>query len=468
MAKEKNQKKEKKAFKMPHLLWIMLGLIMIASIGTYFIPAGQFAVDESGKVLGDQFAYLGYQTPVSPAGAMMLIKDGLVGSALIIFTVMIAGANISTILATGAVDDFINWAVYKMKDKSQNILISIMFCMMVYLGAFGGNDSFIAIVPIGVIFATKLGLDPIVAIGVSTYATLIGFGTGPTKCMITQMMMEVPAYSGFGMRFLIMNFFMVVGLVFLLRYCKKLKKNPESSPMWSEGWRPGAGAETGSIKEATLSLRTVIIMAMFIGQYLLFVLWPFLWGDSTSLYPFMMAVNITVAVVAGAISGMNGDEIGNNISKGLASMAFVGVVIGLARVMSLVMTNGNILHTIVYILTLPLLDLPRSVSSVGMTAIIAVLNPIIPSATSKAAILVPIIKPICEVLGLSPQLAVQAFQFGDGFTNLLSPVLGWMIGSCVTAKVPFDKWLKWIWPKVLTFTVLSFVWIFVLTAMNWA
>ena len=110
---------------------------------------------------------------------------------------------------------------------------------------------------------------------------------------------------------------------------------------------------------------------------------------------------------------------------------------------------------------------PRSVASIGMTAIISVVNLIIPSATSKAAILVPILQPIAQTLNMDPNLAVQAFQYGDGFTNLFSPFLGWTVGSCVMAGVPFPKWFKWILPKVLCFIALGFVIMFILTESGW-
>lgn len=164
---------------------------------------------------------------------------------------------------------------------------------------------------------------------------------------------------------------------------------------------------------------------------------------------------------------MTPEELGKSFAKGLSSMAFVGFVIGLARVISLILADGNIIHTIVYVLTRPLLELPKTVSSIGLTIIVALMNPLIPSATSKAAILVPIIKPVAETLGLNLNIAVMAFQLGDGFTNLISPLLGWMIGSCVLANVSFQKWFKWTFPKVIIFLLLSFVWIYVLTIMGW-
>ena len=134
---------------------------------------------------------------------------------------------------------------------------------------------------------------------------------------------------------------------------------------------------------------------------------------------------------------------------------------------SLVLADVNVIHTIVYVLTKPLMSLPKSVSSVGLTLIVSVINPLIPSATSKAAILVPIMKPVAEALGLHLNLAVVAYQMGDSFTNLLSPLLGWMIGSCIMAEVPFPRWFKWVFPKVITLILLACVIVFLLTVTGW-
>lgn len=472
-AATKEPKKVKKGFKMPHLFWIMIGLLFLSSLLTYLIPAGQFMTDPAtGKILGDQFVYLDAQTPVSPLKVMLLLIDGMVNSSLVGWTVMISGATVAIVMGTGAFDEFMNWAINKLKDKDESILISVMFCLMVYLGAFGGSDALIAIVPIGVMFAKKLKLDPIVAMGVSTYATLIGFGTGPTKQATTQMMMGVQIYGAFFTMFISMNIFMLVGLFFLLRYVKKIRKDPTLSPMWSEGWRPDEGGDVASeeaamLKEVKLSGRTVLILIIYLLQYVIMVGYPMVTGDTSLTFKLMVAMAVLTAVVCGFIGGFSFDKIGNEFGKGLASMAFVAFVIGLANCMSLILTQGNILHTIVHFLTAPLMDLPRSVASVGMTAVISVLNLLIPSATSKAAILVPILQPVSEALGLMPELAVQAFQYGDGFSNMVSPMLGWTVGSCVTAGLPFPKWAKWALPKMLCFVALGFVIMFCLTEFGW-
>ncbi|MGN0404736.1 MAG: AbgT family transporter [Bariatricus sp.] len=462
--------KEKKPFKMPHLLWIMFGIILLSCFATYVIPAGQFLTNEAGEIVGTEFQYLGYQTPVSPWDALMLMKSGLEGAATIMFVVMISGATINVVLETGAMDDLMNWAVYKLKDKGTNLLIALMMILMAYLGGFGGTDALIAVVPIGILFSKKLKLDPICALGVTTFAALVGFGTGPAQQATTQMLMGVTPYSAFFTRLVIMNFFLAIAIVMVLRYVKKIRKDPTASLMYKEGWDPNQADETLDenelIKKVDMSWRKIVVIIIFLLQYLIIALYSLLGGSQT--FDFMIAVMLITMVLVGVVGGMSAEDLGQSFARGLASMAFVAFVIGLAKVISLILSNGNVIHTIVHVLTLPLLSLPKSVSSIGLTIIVSIINPLIPSATSKAAILVPIMKPVSEALGLQPNLAVVAYQMGDSFTNLMSPLLGWMVGSCAMADVPFSKWLKWIVPKVLLFIFLACVIVFILTVTGWS
>ena len=464
--------KEKKQFKMPHLLWIMFGIILLSCLATYLIPAGQFVTNEAGEIVGTEFQYLGYQTPVSPWEALMKMKSGLVGAATIMFVVMVSGATINVVLKTGVLDDLMNWAVYKLKDKGTSLLIALMMILMAYLGGFGGTDALIAVVPIGILFAKKLKLDPICALGVTTFASLIGFGTGPAQQATTQMLMGVTPYSAFFTRLLIMNFFLAAAVIMVLGYVKKIRKNPEASLLYDSGWRPEYRQadvdENQILKKVDMNWRKIAVIVIFIGQYLVIAMYSLLGGDSSLTFDFMIAVMLCTMILVGFIGGMTPEELGQNFAKGLSSMAFVAFVIGLAKVISLVLGDGNVIHTIVYVLTKPLMELPKSVASIGLTIIVSIINPIIPSATSKAAILVPIMKPVAEALGMQLNLAVVAYQMGDSFTNLLSPLLGWMIGSCVMADVPFAKWFRWVFPKVLLFILLACLIVFVLTATGWS
>lgn len=175
---------KKKKFKAPHLLWIMVGLLLLAVVLTYIIPSGQYALDENGNILQDQFSYLDEQTPVNLFDMLMLIMDGLVSTATVIFTVMATGASISVLLKTGAIDKVLYWAVAKLEESGTTALTVILFVIMTYIGGFAGSDALVAVVPIGLLFARRLKLDAIVALGLTLFPTMIGFGTGPTTAAI--------------------------------------------------------------------------------------------------------------------------------------------------------------------------------------------------------------------------------------------------------------------------------------------
>ena len=457
---------KKRHFKMPHLLWIMIGMILVCSVLTYIIPAGEFAVDEAGKIIGADFHFIGVQSPVSPLDALLDIFPGLMGAGAVIFAVMSCGAAMQVFLDTKSFDTLMDWSIYKMEGSGEMILISVLFCLMAYLGAFGGSDALIAVIPVGIIFAKKLRLDPITALGVTLFATMVGFGTGPNKVYVMQSLIGTRPYGAFFSRFVIMNIVIAASLAMMLTYVKKIRNDPSKSLMYSEGWRPEPAAKVTELKPVKMSARVIINLIIFIGQYVVIVYYGLV-GDPARYWSVMITTLMFAALLMGAIAGMSADEIANSFAKGLASMAFVVFVIGMAKTVSIVLGDGKVLHTIVYFITRPLLELPRWISSVGMTIIIAIINPIIPSATSKAAILIPILKPIGEVLGLQPELIVQTFQFGDGFTNLVSPLLGWTVGGVALAGVPFDKWVRWAFPKVLMLLGLSCVMIFIMTACGW-
>ena len=156
-------KPKKKGLKMPHLLVLILSLLVLMSLMTYIIPAGQFGTDpETGAILSDQFHLLGYQTPVNPWRALTLILDGLTSSGMIIGLLLAAGGYTGVVLSTKAIDETVDYAIYKLQDKGINVLIPVVFFIYCFIGAFASGDQIIAMVPVGLMFAKKLRLDPII------------------------------------------------------------------------------------------------------------------------------------------------------------------------------------------------------------------------------------------------------------------------------------------------------------------
>ena len=323
----------------------------------------------------------------------------------------------------------------------------------------------IALVPLGVMMAKKLRLDPIMAVALTFFASFTGFAVGPRRISTAQLMMDVPMYSGFVERTVILLVIITIGMLYTLHYARKIAKDPTKSAMGNTDWMETYHAETGDEMEVVaFNRRAALVTVLFFAQYFVIVYMMTVLGMANTIMP---AVQIPVAILCGLIYGQNLDKIGAAFAKGTSGMAFVAAVIGLAGTMSLVMENGNILHTIVYYACLPLRELSLGLASVGMSAIVAFLNLFVPSASAKMAILIPIIKPMAESLGMSGNLAVSAFQFGDGFTNLVTPALGATAGSLAIAGVPLSKWLKWALPITLLMLVVSWIILYFLGSVGW-
>ena len=461
--------KEKKNFKVPHILWIMLGLVVLVSIATYIIPAGQYALDEEGAIISDGFKYLGKQTPVNLWNAALHLLDGFVQASNLIVVVLVSSGMTVVVLGTGAIDSLINWCIYKLKDKDQNILVIMMFCLMTYIGAFAGSDALIALVPVGVMFAKKLKLDLICGLLFSTFATFIGMGVSPVKHLITQMLLELRLYGAFGTLFIIMNIYMLVGLWMTLSYVNKIRKDPTKSPLYSLGWRPDSeiseATDQGVLKDVKLTTKEILVLIIYFAHFGLIIAYPFI--GSANIYNFLAALYLIVAIICGVIGGYSMDDLAKKFAKGMSDVAFVTFLIGVARVITIVMTEGNIIHTIVYSLTKPLELLPDSLTVIGMSAAVSLVDLIITSVVSKSTLMVPIFAPIAETLGIYEFLVLFAFQLGDSFTKLMTPFAATIVASCALAGVPFGKWVKWVLPKVLIFIGMAWVILFVLTITGW-
>ncbi|MCI8653662.1 MAG: YfcC family protein [Angelakisella sp.] len=460
-------KPKKKGFKMPNIMFLVLGILIFMSLMTYIIPAGQFATDpETNKLLGDQFAFLPEQTPVNPWEAIMMILPGLTSSGQVIGLLLCGGGFSGVVLATGAIDRMVDFAIYKFKDQGLNILIPIVFFIYCFVGGFQGGDQIIAMVPIGLAFAKKLRLDPVVGLSVILLAFHVGGLSSPTSyAMLPQLMMGVELYSGFGTRVVILIILSVVAMLMVLRYAKKVAKDPKNSILDPDEWYAELDvADTTEVKEAAITGRDIAVVVLFLLQPIAALVLVTGLGMGT---PATAATMIIMAIVIGLVHGFNGDQIGGAFAKGTAGMAFVGFIIGVAASLSTVMNTGNIIHTIVHYACMPLNGLSTGVAAVGMNLVITFINLFIPSASAKAAVLVPIVQPMCEMLGVSLQVGVQSFMYGDKLTNIISPVLGTTVAALALAKIDYTKWVKWVLPKLAVLACICWASLVILTTIGW-
>lgn len=456
-----SMKKEKKviSFKMPHLLFLMVGLMIAMSFMTYILPTGEYM-----ELNGVQQYVAVDRTPVTIVHAFMLIFDGIKNSATVIALLLMMGGSMAIILGTKAIDRLVDYAMYQLQDKGSTVLIPCMFALLAFVGGFAVEGA-IALFPLGILVAKKLKLDPLAAAGITVLAALVGWASSPASCYVAQLMIGVPMYSGFGVRFLNLTLCVGIGSLFVLIYAKKVEKDPTRSGLGHTEWLREADSATEKIEKKELRIKDLIIGILFCGQFALYLYLMLVKGLGIGALP---AVMFPAAVICGLINGEGFDQIGKTFEEGTKDMSFLCVLIGLAGVISLIMQEGKIVATITYYLSLPLKSLSSGFATVGISAVIGAINFLVPSASAKAAALIPIIKPMAETLNISPQLAVQAFQVGDGFMNILSPFNGVTLAGIAIAKVPFSKWVKWVLPLMGVYYLVEFVILFVLSGIGWS
>ncbi len=395
----------------------------------------------------------------------------------------------------------------------------IIFVFAVFGAVFGMSEETIAFVIILVPLAISMGYDSIVGVCLVYVAAHVGFAgavLNPFTIGIAQGLADVPLFSGFEYRLFCFFILTAVTIIWVLLYAKKIKKNPQKSLMYEEDeyWR---NRKTGENEEIKYERTTASWIVFGIIQAVL-IIFAFIYPDTTmtigdpehadSLRMHLPAIPIlaglflilsipllrksyhffilnillftilflvvgvmgyqwyimeiaTLFFAMGIASGIAMSKSGNAITKlfieGAADILPAALVVGLAGGIIVILEDGKIISTLLYNMA-SIMEGTGKVTSVGaMYVIQAVINIVIPSGSAKAALTMPIMAPFSDLIGLSRQAMIVAFQFGDGFTNMFTPTSGVLIGALGIARVPFHKWFKWVLPFVITLLILGFL-----------
>jgi uncharacterized ion transporter superfamily protein YfcC len=456
---------KKKRFPAPDTYVILFIILLLAVLATYLVPGGTFereVVDGVERVIPDTYT----ETESQPTGFMdifLALQEGMVQSGGLIFLVLFAGGAFEIIERSGAIKAGILRAVDKTAGK-EFWLIAIV-CIMFSIGGASGlvANTVIPFVAIGLIIARALKLDPIIAVAITFGATFAGFNVGfinPYTLGIAQDLADVPLFSG--MLFRVIVFVIIVGItiLYIWWYAKRILNDPSKSLV---GVLDNSDESGESVK--TEFTRRHKIILLFTGIALAFFIYATIsFGWTTD---HMAAFFVIIAIVAGIIAGMNYNEIAHTFLEGCKNLVYGALIIGVARSILIVMENAQILDTIVYAISVPLDGLGPVLAAIGMFVANAIINFFIPSGSGQAVIAIPILAPLADMLGLTRQIAVQAYQFGDGFTNSIFPTSGPLMASLAIAGVSWLKWAKWMLPLLLIWTVIAIIMLTIAVLINW-
>ena len=457
-----SKKKRKLSF---NTLLLVLSILVIACIMTYIIPAGQFDMDPETKALIAGTYHRIAQTPVNLWQTLLNIHPGLISSPNVICHVLFTAGILRIIISTGAVDDFLNWSIYKLQRRGVMIIVPMMVILFAILCAYGGNDSFFVFTIIGIAVAKKLKLDPIAGIAMTYFATSIGFaGAIKGRTIIAQGLADLPLYSGAAQRTFWLFFMTACGVAYALWYCLRVKKDPKNSFMGSSEWLAASDADAVAIEAVPFKIESLLVILITAGSFVFNAVMSITQSWS---YPQYTAVLFCAGIVCGALYRKTPVQMAEEFAKGCQSMGFVVIIIGLGGAIARTLQQGNVLHTIVNWVTAPLAHAPAGVGSIVMFWFNWLFNFFIISGSGQAAIVMPVMTPIADLLGIHRQVAVSAFVYGDAFTNMLFPTSAQLMGALAIAGVPLGKWVKFAQPFLLILSVFTSIYLYILTASGW-
>lgn len=447
-----------------NMLLLIIGILILACLMTYIIPAGQYEVDSATKqLLPGTFHYI-VQTPVNLWQTLCNIFDGMVRSAKVMSIVIFMGGALRVIINTNAMDDFMKWCIFNLQKKGVYVIVPLMVILFSILSAYGGNDSFFTFTVIGIAVSAEMGLDPIAGLALTFFATSVGFaGALKGRTLVAQGLAEIPLYSGAGWRTIWLFVMTAMAVLYALHYCLKVKRNPSRSYMGDIDWQSDLPrrSEVKKIDFKPMSLVVIIITA---GSFILNAVMGILYGWS---YPQQVAVLLIASTICGLLYKEPLTKICDDFAEGCKSMGFVAFVIGLGSAISITLTQGNILHTIVNFVVTPLSNFSRGVGTIAIFWFNWFFNFFIISGSGQASVVMPIINPIADALSINRQVAVSAFVYGDAFTNMIFPTSAQTMAALAIAKVPLGKWLRFALPFLLIQSVATSVFLYYLTEIGW-
>lgn len=461
--------KGKKRFKIPHTYALLFFVIILVAVLTYMVPAGEFDRAEdpaTGRIFVVPDSYHEVENnPLSFFETFKAIPAGMEKSGYIIFFVLMIGGSFGILQATGAIDSGIMEVVKKMKGKEKAIIPVVMIIFSLAGAILGSAEELLPFYPIIISLALALGFDTLTG----TAMVLLGAGAGfagaflnPFTVGIAQGIAGLPLFSGIGFRLIAYVSILSVGIIYVYRYANKIQKNPELSVTYEED--KFKHEEFKLVETSEFTVRHKLVMSVLvIGLAILafgVVKLGFYITELTAMF-------LIIGIVAGVVGGLSIDKIAEKFVDGAQGLVYGALVIGLATSIMVVMQEGRIMDTIIYSLANLVEGLPPTLSGVGMFVVQSFLNVVIPSGSGQAAASMPIMAPMADLVGISRQTAVLAFQFGDGFSNVINPTSGYFMAAIAIGGIKWEKWAKWMLPLFLIWSFMGAVLIFVSVLINY-
>ena len=447
----------KPRFSVPHPLVLLGGCVILAAAASYVLPAGEFdraddeATGRSVVVAGTYHAVK--RTPVNLFDAMVALPRGMAEAGEVIFLVFLIGGAFTVVDESGALRRGVTSLVRALGGRDLLVIpiVSIFF-------ATGGvvenmQEEIIPLIPVLLILTRRVGFTPLVAVAMSAGAAFVGSAFSPInpfQVQIAQKLAELPLGSAWPFRgiFLILALALWIGMT--MRYASRERLEPE---LIEDSGDVGIDAKDWVIFGLVAATFTVLVVGLL------------RWGWD---FNQLSAAFFIMGVAVGLLAGMGLTGTAEAYVRGFRSMAYAALLIGFARAIFVVLEDGHIVDTIVHAMFTPLEGLPLIASSLGMVAAQAAIHVPVPSVSGQAVLTMPVLIPLSDLLGLSRQVVVLAYQYGAGLCDIITPTNGALLAMLAAAGVRYEDWIKFAVPLYLALVALGAVSIAIAIAIGLA
>lgn len=444
--------------RVPHTFVIVFAITVLVAISTWFVPAGQYdrAQNEHGKPVVIAGSY--HAVPSEPQGIFAILKApirGIVAAAEIIAFILIIGGTFKIIFLSGAISAAIVKIAKKLYGREIVVIPVIMALFSLGGATFGMSEETIPFVAIFVPFAIALGYDSIVGMAMPFVGAGLGFAGAmfnPFTVGIAQGIAGLTPFSGVGFRTACWATITVVGIAFVMRYARRIKRRPDLSPVYELDLEMKKQFTMYTADDVHFSTAHKLVIATFIAGIAMLIVGVLKWGWYIQE---LAGLFLAVGILCGIIARLGANKIADSFIDGAKDLCGAALVVGLARGILVIAQDGHIIGTILHYLAILVEDVPHMISSWLMFLVQTVINFFIPSGSGQAALTMPVMAPLGDLIGINRQITVLAYQLGDGFTNLIIPTSGVLLGCLLMARIPWSTWARWILPLQIGFVVIG-------------
>lgn len=453
--------------KVPHTYVLLMCLILVAALSTWIIPAGRYArVEQQGREIIDPGSY--HRVKANPADigdVLLAFPKGLTEIAEIVFYIFIIGGAFGVLNRTGTIQAGINLIVRRVGGKKALIVPLLVLVFAIGGGSIGIAEETLIFLPALLLLARSLGYDSLVAGGIALVGANAGFASAfmnPFTVGVAQGIVGLPLFSGIAFRAVVWTIITTVTIIFMTRYAARVKAKPSISLMY-ELDKQRESIESQDIKErfAKKHIAVLIISVLALGALAVGAIqWQ--WGILQ-----LSALFFGLSILAGPLGGLSFEETAQSFIKGAADITYAALVVGLARGTLVILRDAYVIDTITYAMANAVQRLPSSISVMGIYAMQNGLNFIVPSGSGQAAVSMPILAPLGDLLNITRQTNVLAYQFGNGFTNIFTPTQGYFMAGLGILQIPWSIWVRWLLPLLLIWLAIGSGAVLVAHAIHW-